>query len=570
MTAPATTTIEEGRPSIARLLWQQLRYANTGYWRTPIAAFFTLVFPLVFLLLIGMLAGNEVIDPGTGLRFAQFLTPAMVVFGAAMATFSMLPITVAVDRDAGVLKRLHGTPLPPRVYLTARVLFSTWTALLGTALVVAVGVVFYDVQIVWSKAPAAVLTLLVGSACLASLGMVIAALVSREEAVSAVANGVLIPMAFISGIFTAGQLPDVLDRISLVLPLRHFFEALSETFNPYTPGAGFEWGSLGVLLLWMVAGVVVATRWFRWENRATVGRRTRRARRAGAGRDVGAPAATDGATTRGADVVATGRVEEGARPAFGRLLLAQIRHASALFWRSRATAFFAVGFPIILVIIIPQVFGTGTIPDRGVPTAQVITPVMAVYGLAAATYLFLATTMARARERGILKRIHGTPLPVGTYIAGQVAGAVGFAVVTLVLVVLTGVVVYDVEIVWSKVPALLVYVVLGVACFSALGMALAGLARNERAADTLANVTLLPLAFVSDIFIIGDLPRALDVIGWIFPLKHLANAVAGTFNPTVAGFGWHAGYLLALIAWLVVGVLAALRFFSWSPRGERG
>lgn len=266
---------------------------------------------------------------------------------------------------------------------------------------------------------------------------------------------------------------------------------------------------------------------------------------------------------------AVSRVQAAGRPAPWRLLLAQVRHASALFWRSKTTAFFAVGFPIMLALVIPQVFGTDMVPDRGVPIPQVITPVMAVYGMAASTYLFLGAAMSRARERGILKRIHGTPLPVGTYLAGHLIAAVGVALVSLVLVVLAGIAVYDVEIVWTKVPALLAYVMLGVACFSALGLALAGLAPNERAADTLANVTLLPLAFVSDIFILGGLPAVLDAIGWVFPLKHLANAVAGTFNPTVADLGWHAGYLLALTAWLIVGLVLAVRFFSWAPSTHR-
>lgn len=557
------TTLQVGRPSVLRLVWQQVRYANTGFWRTPIAAFFALLFPLIFLVLIGMLAGNEVIDPSTGLRFAQFLTPAMVVFGTAMSAFSMLAITVATDRDAGVLKRLRGTPLPAWAYLTGRVIFATGTALLGVAIVVGVAVAFYGVEIVWAKVPAALLTLVAGIACLAALGMAVTALVSRAEAVSAFTNGLLIPLAFVSGIFTAGQLPELLERIALAFPLRHYFEALSETFNPYTAGAGFAWDHLGALVAWTAVGIAAATRWFRWESRGPSVPRRRRRR----GTAPTAPG-TEAQAPFAAPAVGTGRVEVAGRASGWRLLLAQVRHASALFWRNRATAFFAVGFPVVLVVVIPQVFGTGVIPDRGVPVPQVITPAMAVYGLAASTYLFLAATMARARERGILKRVHGTPLPVATYVTGQLVGAIGIAFAALVLVVLTGVAVYGVEIVWAKVPALLAYVVLGVGCFAALGMALAGLAPNERAADTLANVTLLPLAFVSDIFIIGDLPGWLDGIGWVFPLKHLANAVAGTFNPTVEGLGWHGGHLLALAAWLAVGLLLAVRSFSWAPSGQ--
>jgi ABC-2 type transport system permease protein len=563
VTAPAAVgdglVADAGRPSVGRLVWQQIRYANTGYWRTPIAAFFTLAFPLIFLLLIGALAGNAVIDESSGLRLAQFLTPAMAVFGTASAAFTTLAITVATDRDARILKRLRGTPLPAWAYLAGRIIFTSAVALTSVAIVVAVAVAFYGVEIVWAKAPAALLTLLVGIVCLSSLGMALAALVQKGEVVSAVANGILIPLAFISGIFTSGQLPAWLERISSALPLRPYFEALSGTFNPFEPGAGFAWAQLGVLLAWSAVGVFVAARWFRWENRGP----------AGAPRPAAA-APTAAATVTAATVTAAapaqgqlGEVEQAGRPRIVALLAAQIRHASRTFWRSRAGAFFSVGFPIVLLLIIPQVF-TGPGQDLG-EVAQVVTPAMATYGLAASTYLFLSSIVARARERGILKRVHGTPVPVGVAIAGQVAAAVGMALVSLALVTATGTAVYGVEIVWRKLPALLVYVALGVGCFAALGIALASLAPNEKAADTLANVTLLPLAFVSDIFIIGDLPGWLGAVGWIFPLKHLSNGVAATFDPAAAGLGWELSHLGALLAWLVVGLVLAARFFSWAP-----
>jgi ABC-2 type transport system permease protein len=558
MTAVAGTR-QEGRPSATQLVWRQLRHANRGFWRTPIAAFFTLVFPLLFLLLIGAIAGNAVLDPATGLRLAQFLTPSMAVFGTAIAAFTTLAIAVAEEREQGLLKRLRSTPLPAWAYVTGRVLSAAWTALLSVGILVAVGVALYGVEIVWSKLPAAVLTLLVALASLSALGLALAALVGRSETVGVVANGVLIPLAFVSGVFLAGDLPAWLERVAAVFPLRHFVEALTETFNPYTPGAGFRWGNLAVLLAWGGAGAVVAVRFFRWE--APTGPRRPRGRPA--------PATVEGAARDPGDAPPVGRVEHAGRPRLAALLGAQLGHAVTAVFRERATVAFTVLFPVVLVLLLPQVFGRGTLPDRGVPLAQFMTPVLAVYGLAAAAYADLGQRMAQARERGVLKRVHGSPLPLWTYVAGRTGGAIAVGLLTLVACVVAGVLVYDVEVLWARVPALLVYVVLGLACLAALGLAVSTLARDARSASTIANATLLPLAFASDIFLVGDLPGWLDAIGWAFPLKPLANGVAATFNPTVAGVGWHAGYLLSLGVWTVVGVALAARYFRWQPPEPR-
>lgn len=551
-------TVTDRRPATSALLWRQVRHANRSFWRTPIAAFFTLLFPLIFLLLIGALAGNEVIDDDSGLRLAQFLTPAMAVFGTAMAAFSTLAISVAVDREAGVLKRLRGSPLPAWVYIVSRILSAAYTALLGALILVIVGVSLYGVEIVWSKAPAALLTLMVGIACLAALGLAVAALVRRTEAVSAVTNGLLIPLSFISGIFATGELPAWLDRIAVVLPLRHFVDAMSEAFNPFHPGAGYRWGDLAVMAVWTVAGGLIAGRFFRWESTPARGLASKKATSAA---DI---------KVRGARPTGTTPVEHIGRPGLTTLIGAQIRHANRAFWRNRAAAFFTVGFPVILVLLLPQVFGNGPMPGTGVELPQFITPVMAVYGVAASSYLFLAQAVASARERAILKRAHGTPLPVWAYLVGQMGAAVLMSLVSLVAVVGAGVAVYGVDIVWVKVPALLAFLVLGIACFSALGMAVAALAPGERAAGTIANVTLLPLAFVSDVFVFGNLPSVLEAVGWAFPLKHLANGVAATFNPTLPGGGWDAVHLLALGAWALGGTLLAGWFFRWQPHRSSG
>jgi ABC-2 type transport system permease protein len=261
-------------------------------------------------------------------------------------------------------------------------------------------------------------------------------------------------------------------------------------------------------------------------------------------------------------------VEVVGRPPAWRLLAAQVRYSSRLLLRNRVALFFTMVFPAVLVLLLPQVFGTGVLPEQGVEVPRFLTPVMGVYGLAAGAYMGLCEAVAAARERRVLRRIAGTPLPRCAYVGGHVGAAVLLATVTMGVVVAVGAAAYGVLPVAEKVPALLLHLVLGVACFTALGLAVAALAPGQKAAGAIANATLLPLAFVSDIFIIGGLPAGLDAVGWAFPLKHLANGVAGTFNPTVPGLGFDALHLAVLAAWTVGAAALAAWAFRWRAAHE--
>ncbi|MFC4071870.1 ATP-binding cassette domain-containing protein, partial [Actinoplanes subglobosus] len=117
--------------------------------------------------------------------------------------------------------------------------------------------------------------------------------------------------------------------------------------------------------------------------------------------------------------------------------------------------------------------------------------------------------------------------------------------------------------IWRKVPALLLTLLLGIACCAALGLDLAASTRTVLAAQTLAQGVLISLAFISDVFLIGAaLPRWLDVLGSLLPLKHFALAMSGTFEPT-GGAGFAVGHLMVLVGWTVAGMLVALARFSW-------
>ncbi|MDP8958826.1 MAG: ABC transporter permease [Actinomycetota bacterium] len=273
----------ERRTPTPQLLWQQVRYENKLFWRTPVAAFFTLIFPLMFLVLFELLFGGQAV-PGE-LSVAQFFAPSLAVFAAASATYTNLGIGVSIARDQGILKRVRGTPLPPWIYLAGRIGSGIWIAFLGTVLMLGVGVLVYDLQVRVATLPAATLAFLVGVATFAALGLTLAAFSPTGDSAPAIANVTLLPLAFISDVFIplSEDAPRWLQLLGGLFPLKHFVHAFQHPFNPFVQQAGrIQWDHLAVMAAWGVVGVVLALRFFSWEPRhgERVGRRRRRRRRA--------------------------------------------------------------------------------------------------------------------------------------------------------------------------------------------------------------------------------------------------------------------------------------------------
>lgn len=278
----AARRLTQGRPSSARLLARQFRAQNKLFWRNPFSAFFTMLFPLMFLLLFCALNGNQTIDSRSGIRFAQFFTPSVIVFAAVSACYTQMATAVPINRDEGILKRYRGTPLPGAVYVAARLASSIWMSLLASVLMVVVGVALFHVQIVWRLLPAAVVTLLVGAASFCAIGLAVASLVPNGESAPAIANFTWLPVAFVSDIFyPMDSAPQWLKTVGGVFPVKHFANAMQDDFNPFTKGPGLFWAHLAVIAAWALAGTVVAVRNFKWEPQVETGGGVRRRRRSG-------------------------------------------------------------------------------------------------------------------------------------------------------------------------------------------------------------------------------------------------------------------------------------------------
>jgi ABC-2 type transport system permease protein len=254
------------------------------------------------------------------------------------------------------------------------------------------------------------------------------------------------------------------------------------------------------------------------------------------------------------------------------LVARQVRYQILMFRRVPIALFFTLVLPIMMLVLFNALFGDGTVTIDGKTWSvrQFYTGGLAAFTAVSATYTNLANTVPLRREEGVLKRWRGTPLPTWAYFAGVIGAAIVVAVVGVLIMLGLGVVAYDLEIEAAKMPAAAITFVVGVAAFAALGMAVAGLIPSASSAAAVANATILPLAFVSNVFVpIEDPPGWLATLGDIFPLKPFASSFQDAFNPVVEapGFDWTA--VARIAAWGIAGLVVALTSFRWEPTTGR-
>jgi ABC-2 type transport system permease protein len=251
------------------LALRQVRYQNRSFWRNPTVAFFTFLLPLIFLVILNALLGDQE-DELTGGRgkLANFYVPSMVALSIINACYTSLVMTVSIARDDGLLKRIRGTPLPGWAYLFGRIAHTTLIALLLVAIVVGFGALFYGVDIPGETMPAFILSIIVGAAAFSALGLALASLTPNAEAAPAVANATILPVLFISDVFIRlDDPPRWLAILGDTFPVKHLSEASQAAFNPFQTGAGFEWLDLAIIAAWGLAGALIAARFFSWYPR---------------------------------------------------------------------------------------------------------------------------------------------------------------------------------------------------------------------------------------------------------------------------------------------------------------
>jgi ABC-2 type transport system permease protein len=245
----------------------------------------------------------------------------------------------------------------------------------------------------------------------------------------------------------------------------------------------------------------------------------------------------------------------------------QFRYDQKAFWRNPASVFFTVMFPVIVFLILAVVFNGETVNVRGgVGATTYYVPAIMSLSIISATMQTLAMTLVIAREDGRLKRGRGTPMPPWVFIAGRVGNSIVVALMMLILLAAIGGVLYGVSIPWERLPEILLTLVVGAASFCCLGIALTAAIPSQDAAAAIVNALLLPLYFLSGVFIPEDqLPNGVISFADVFPVRHFFDAFFDAYVPAGGpSVSWDNLAIVAL--WGVAGLLLAIKFFRWTPR----
>jgi ABC-2 type transport system permease protein len=249
------------------------------------------------------------------------------------------------------------------------------------------------------------------------------------------------------------------------------------------------------------------------------------------------------------------------------LVAHQFRYDQKAFWRNPASVFFTVMFPVIVFLILAVVFNGETVNVRGgVAATTYYVPAIMSLSIISATMQTLAMTLVIAREDGRLKRGRGTPMPPWVFIAGRVGNSIVVALMMLVLLAAIGGVLYGVSVPWERLPEILLTLVVGAASFCCLGIALTAAIPSQDAAAAIVNALLLPLYFLSGVFIPEDqLPNGVITFADLFPVRHFFDAFFDAYVPAGGpAVSWD--NLAVVAAWGIAGLLLAIRFFRWTPR----
>jgi ABC-2 type transport system permease protein len=237
----------------------------------------------------------------------------------------------------------------------------------------------------------------------------------------------------------------------------------------------------------------------------------------------------------------------------------QYRLERRMFWRNPSAAFFNFLLPLLFLA------AGGAILAGNQQDLNKLVPSIAGMSVMSTTFTALAYNIVFLRERGVLKRIRGTPLPTTSYFGGVAANAVTNTALQIAIIVVSGRVFFGIG--WpSQWGSLVVFVIVGVVCFAALGVAFAHAIPNFESTAAYVNAVFLPVVFVSFyVFDSSSAPQFLRTIAQALPLYPLIDGLSGAMV-SGKGLGSYLDELAVIALWGVFGLYLAIRGFSWEGR----
>ncbi len=250
-----------------------------------------------------------------------------------------------------------------------------------------------------------------------------------------------------------------------------------------------------------------------------------------------------------------------------RLALRQFRFVNRAFWRNPPAAFFTFAFPLMFLVIFTSLLGHGSV-DLGTRSINISTyyvASMGAFSLISACFTNLALSISFQRDSDILKRLDATPLTRAAYFTSRVLHALFISIILVVITAAFGAAFYHASIpTGTTLLRFLVVLIVGAASFSALGVAATIAVPNANAAPAVVNAMILPLLFLSGIFIpLGsNAPTWIVWVARIFPVRHFALGMQSGF----VGTSFHWSDVLVVGLWGVGALVVAARYFRFEPR----
>ncbi|MBN2388041.1 MAG: ABC transporter permease [Anaerolineales bacterium] len=246
--------------SLLKMTWMEAKL----FLREPASAFFSLVFPLIYLFMYGLMSGGNQPTPmynGRGVIDAAIpsLTAVIICMTGLMST----TITLTTYREKGILRRLGTTPVSWLTVLVAQVIVVFAMTGLGMLLLITAGKLAYNVRFE-GNAFSMLAGFVLSSLSFFGIGFILAGSMRSVRSAWVVAMVLLYPMLLLSGaFFSLKLLPEVIQKISAFIPLTYVVNLLSGLW------IGEPWSShlldVGVLAGMLVLGIFITAKIFRWE-----------------------------------------------------------------------------------------------------------------------------------------------------------------------------------------------------------------------------------------------------------------------------------------------------------------
>jgi ABC-2 type transport system permease protein len=245
--------------SFLKMTWMEAKL----FLREPMSAFFTLVFPLIYLFMYGAISGNKPTPMYGGRGTIDAAIPSLTAVIIGITGLMSTTMTMATYREKGILRRLGTTPVSPLIVLAAQVVVVFVMTSLGMLLLIAAGKLVYHVRFdgnAFSMLGGFVLS----SLSFFGIGFILAGTLPTVRTAWVVAMVLLYPMMFLSGAFFSLELlPAAIQKVSAFMPLTYVVNLLNGLW------VGEPWGShlldVAVLAGMLLLGIFITAKTFRWE-----------------------------------------------------------------------------------------------------------------------------------------------------------------------------------------------------------------------------------------------------------------------------------------------------------------